>query len=199
MEFSEKQKQILKVAKQLFSTKGYAETSMRDLAEALDLKASSIYSHFSSKEAILLTICEKNFERMVEIKTEIESMEATPEEKFERYCFLHLQSVYHHPETYHLYYKYSMLLDDMVQRRFGMYNYEYFVFICNLTKGLLPNEVELDNFIPNSSALFVIDTLSTLPSFINPAHADLEALVKDLAYRIIYGYHHDMKSNWLWV
>lgn len=40
----------------LFSEKGYVETSMREIAEKCNIKASSIYNHFKSKEEILDTI-----------------------------------------------------------------------------------------------------------------------------------------------
>ncbi|WP_106403657.1 TetR/AcrR family transcriptional regulator [Actinocorallia populi] len=45
--------QLLEVAAGLFATKGYAETTMRDIADATGILAGSIYHHFSSKEAML--------------------------------------------------------------------------------------------------------------------------------------------------
>ncbi|MEO3787948.1 TetR/AcrR family transcriptional regulator [Actinocorallia sp. B10E7] len=48
-----RREQLLEVAVELFATKGYAETTMRDIAEATGILAGSIYHHFSSKEAML--------------------------------------------------------------------------------------------------------------------------------------------------
>ena len=45
--------EILDVARDLFARHGYAATSMRDIAEADGIKASSLYSHFRSKAEIL--------------------------------------------------------------------------------------------------------------------------------------------------
>jgi AcrR family transcriptional regulator len=45
--------EILEVARELFARHGYAATSMRDIAHADGIKASSLYSHFSSKAEIL--------------------------------------------------------------------------------------------------------------------------------------------------
>ena len=53
-----KKQLILEAAARLFRDKGYAATSMRDLARAVDLKASSLYNHIGSKEEILQNISE---------------------------------------------------------------------------------------------------------------------------------------------
>jgi AcrR family transcriptional regulator len=44
---------ILNCALNLFCEKGYSETSIRDIASAVGIKAGSLYNHFSSKEEIL--------------------------------------------------------------------------------------------------------------------------------------------------
>ena len=47
------------MASALFSSRGYAATSMRDIARALDLQGGSLYSHIPSKEAVLAAIVEE--------------------------------------------------------------------------------------------------------------------------------------------
>lgn len=44
---------VLTAALEMFSDQGYAATSMRDLAEQLNLQASSLYSHYRSKDELL--------------------------------------------------------------------------------------------------------------------------------------------------
>ena len=44
---------ILEAAIEMFATKGFEASSVRDLARAVGIKAPGIYSHFTSKEAIL--------------------------------------------------------------------------------------------------------------------------------------------------
>ncbi len=43
---------ILDSAFALFSTKGFTETSMRDIADAVGIKAASLYNHFSGKQEL---------------------------------------------------------------------------------------------------------------------------------------------------
>ena len=47
---------IFDVSLELFSKKGYDSVSLREIAEEVGIKKSSIYSHYSSKEAILMDI-----------------------------------------------------------------------------------------------------------------------------------------------
>ena len=48
-----KKELIYKEAALLFKEKGYQKASMRDLADRVNLKVSSLYSHIGSKEEIL--------------------------------------------------------------------------------------------------------------------------------------------------
>jgi AcrR family transcriptional regulator len=49
--------EMLDGAARLFATKGYDAASMRDIAEELAVRPSSLYHHFPSKDRILFEIC----------------------------------------------------------------------------------------------------------------------------------------------
>jgi AcrR family transcriptional regulator len=54
------------VASELFQANGYAATSVRDIARALDIQAASMYAHVASKEDVLWSIVDRaasQFER----------------------------------------------------------------------------------------------------------------------------------------
>ena len=56
---------IFNISIDLFSKKGYDSVSLREIADGVGIKKSSIYSHYPSKEAILMDILEY-FERQFE-------------------------------------------------------------------------------------------------------------------------------------
>ncbi|MCO6492256.1 MAG: TetR family transcriptional regulator [Phaeodactylibacter sp.] len=86
-------KQIIQeAAVRLFRDKGYSATSMRDLADAVNLKASSLYNHISSKEEILKDICFENAHRFLDGMKEVESLPGTPAEKVEALLRLHIRA-----------------------------------------------------------------------------------------------------------
>jgi len=68
---------ILDAAAVLFSQRGYNGTALRDIANALDMKAGSLYYHFESKEQMVLEILTLGMKNI--ISTVINRVEALPE------------------------------------------------------------------------------------------------------------------------
>src|SRR5687767_4966439 len=56
---------ILDAATHLFSEKGYAGTTMRDIAKAVGVLPGSLYAHIEAKEVVLLEIVESGIDRFV--------------------------------------------------------------------------------------------------------------------------------------
>ena len=54
---------MLDAACQLFADRGYRGTSMKDIAEALGVRAPSLYNHVTSKQEILFAIMDKAMDR----------------------------------------------------------------------------------------------------------------------------------------
>lgn len=54
-----RREEILQAAGELFGGRGYHATSMRELAQALELRGSSLYAHIASKEDLLWDIVER--------------------------------------------------------------------------------------------------------------------------------------------
>lgn len=69
---------IFDVSLDLFSKKGYDSVSLREIAEEVGIKKSSIYSHYPSKEAILMDIFDYFTERFDIDDEEIQLTENNP-------------------------------------------------------------------------------------------------------------------------
>lgn len=58
-----RRREIEDVASSLFRERGYAGTSVRDIARALDIQGASLYAHMTSKEDVLWAIVERMADR----------------------------------------------------------------------------------------------------------------------------------------
>ena len=54
---SSRKQEIFNKALSLMKTKGYANTTVRDIASAVNMEAASLYNHISSKEDLLALTC----------------------------------------------------------------------------------------------------------------------------------------------
>jgi len=82
---------LLEAAARLFSSKGYRETSMRDIAAEVDMLVGSIYYHFKSKEELLIAVYREGVRRFtVAMDGALEQSSQDPWNKLERVCVAHL-------------------------------------------------------------------------------------------------------------
>jgi AcrR family transcriptional regulator len=61
---------VLDAARLLFADRGYHGTSMKDIAEALGVRAPSLYNHVASKQEILYAIMDKAMDRALAAQEE---------------------------------------------------------------------------------------------------------------------------------
>ena len=92
MDISKKQ-MIMEAAAGLFRDRGYAATSMRDLAKSVHLQASSLYNHIKSKQELLQKICFQNAQHFLDGIEKIEQDYTTPASQIEQLIKLHLDIV----------------------------------------------------------------------------------------------------------
>jgi TetR/AcrR family transcriptional regulator, cholesterol catabolism regulator len=84
---------ILRKAAAMFREKGFAATSMRDLAEAVGIEAASLYNHIRSKNEILEAIC---FDVANIFNTNMDEVEASSQKsitKIETLLRFHIQQM----------------------------------------------------------------------------------------------------------
>jgi AcrR family transcriptional regulator len=70
--------QILEVAARLFTSKGYAATSTREIAEAVGIRQASLYYHFAGKGEIVTEVLAQTIRPTVDSVARIESLTGDP-------------------------------------------------------------------------------------------------------------------------
>ena len=80
---------ILQEASEQFAKRGFAETSMRDIASSVGVQAASIYSHFSSKEEILWQIIRETTRDLVRLQEAALAEVEGPYERLRTFAYVH--------------------------------------------------------------------------------------------------------------
>jgi TetR/AcrR family transcriptional regulator, cholesterol catabolism regulator len=86
-----RKEQVIRKAAELFREKGYAASSMRDLAQKLGIEAASLYSHIKSKEEILQNLCFDMAAEFIKSLNSVESKQASATEKLTQGIIGHIQ------------------------------------------------------------------------------------------------------------
>ena len=90
MKVLDRKSEILQVATNLITEKGYNAVSMRDLAKAMDMKAASLYNHITNKQEILSTIILEISEAFTNGMSVISSEKISAIEKLKQLIGLHI-------------------------------------------------------------------------------------------------------------
>ncbi len=85
--------ELLAAAERLFSQRGYEATSVRDIAEALDIKAGSLYAHIETKEDLLWEILTAAADRFFAAVQPIVQSNLVTVEKLRRCIAAHVQVI----------------------------------------------------------------------------------------------------------
>jgi AcrR family transcriptional regulator len=100
IESGARRREIDEVASELFHANGYAATSVRDIARALDIQGASLYAHVASKEDVLWSIVDgaaTAFEAKAD-EAESETATADPVERLAALVEAHVDVVTADPE-----------------------------------------------------------------------------------------------------
>jgi TetR/AcrR family transcriptional regulator, cholesterol catabolism regulator len=88
---------LLDAAAALFSKKGYAATSTREIAEILGIRKASLYYHMENKEDLLYAICKSSLERIrVDVAAALKDVKSDdPLERIRALIRAHLENLVH--------------------------------------------------------------------------------------------------------
>ncbi|MEX0997561.1 MAG: TetR/AcrR family transcriptional regulator [Flavobacteriaceae bacterium] len=94
-----RKKEILSKAAKLFKKRGYSAVTMRDIAEALNIKAASLYNHINSKQEILSTVVIGVAENFTMGMQQIKNQPLTTQEKLKKIIELHIDLTIKSPDA----------------------------------------------------------------------------------------------------
>ncbi|MCP1335514.1 TetR/AcrR family transcriptional regulator [Futiania mangrovi] len=179
--------QILLAAAQLFSQKGYAETTLRQVAEKVSLKPASVYYHFESKEQILEEVLNAG---IVYIKTSVETAlagvpaDAAFRDRFNAAVRAHLRVMLDHRDEAGTYIRVYSNLPPIAKFRSRKARQEY----TNIWRALLEDaqargdiaqDVDLGLFLP-----FILGAMNRAAEWYTPKRGTIPQLA-DLITRLV--------------
>lgn len=99
MKIIDRKTEIINCAARLFKEKGYSAVTMRDIAQAMNIKAASLYNHIKSKQEILVLIVIDIAEEFTSVMNDIVSSDITTIQKIEKVIHLHIDITLRNPEA----------------------------------------------------------------------------------------------------
>jgi len=92
--------EIIREAAQLFRERGYAGTTVRDLAKAVGVTSGNLFHHFGTKEAILLCVVEQGIGQAIDLIERKRSTKRNPRSRMAAMIGAHLEALLEgSPET----------------------------------------------------------------------------------------------------
>lgn len=95
----DRKSEIVAIASKLFREKGYSAVTVRDIAQAMDIKAASLYNHISSKQEILHLMIINIAEQYTNTISEILDSSETTLSKLQRVIKLHIDITVENPDA----------------------------------------------------------------------------------------------------
>jgi len=187
LEVITRKQEILKVASSLFRIKGYAATSMRDIAREMGMEAASLYNHIASKQRIISGLLMEVAELFTSGMEEIKTSNATPIMQLEALIALHVDLTVSHTNAISLLPAEWVHLEEPTLKAFislrDAYESDFRELIQNAVKANQLARVDVD------VALFsILSTLRWLYSWYTKyQRKDVEILKKELIQNLLYG------------
>lgn len=155
-----RKEEIVQTAEMLFKKKGYSAVTMRDIAQAMGIKAASLYNHIQSKQQILSEIIIAIGEEFTEGMEEIVVAELSSVEKLEQIIQLHMRITMKNPSRMATMNNDWMHLEEQLDYYLSLRrNYEE-SFRQILTKGV--EDGELKEINPEIILFSILSTLRSL-------------------------------------
>lgn len=96
---SPREAQLYETACKLFREKGYAATTMREIAADMGIEAASLYSYIASKEDLLAGICFERADKFIRALDEVNDIYFNAAEKLQMAVQAHVEIITENPSA----------------------------------------------------------------------------------------------------
>jgi TetR/AcrR family transcriptional regulator, cholesterol catabolism regulator len=115
---SARRTQLLSIAAELFATRGYSQTTVRDIADEAGILSGSLYHHFDSKEAMLEEILRQFMDGLLSRFTAIVEGSANPRETLDELIRASFATIHAESHAVALYQNEAALLNHVPEFEF---------------------------------------------------------------------------------
>lgn len=187
MKITDRKLEIITVSAKLFKEKGYSAVTMRDIAQAMNIKAASLYNHIKSKQEILVLIIIEIAEEFTNVMNEIVASKTTVVSKIERVIHLHIDITLRNADALACLNNDWMHLTDDELRYFIKMREEYETnFRKIINEGVLDGE--LKNINQEVVVFSILSTLRTMYLWYNKTKAlDAQTLLNAITTVFLKG------------
>jgi AcrR family transcriptional regulator len=187
MKTNSRKEEIIATASRLFYEKGYTAVSMRDIATALNIKASSLYNHIISKQEILSEIILKVAKEFTVGMESVVAENSSAIKKIEKVIELHIDITVNYSEAIAALNNDWMHLGKEDLKAFVKMREDYEQNFRNIIK----QGIEVGEIKPNHPEVILFSILSTLRTlylwYQKRGKVDVNILKKDMVTVLIKG------------
>lgn len=184
-----RQQEILNVALELFYKRGFADTSMRDIAEVMNVKAASLYAHIKSKEEIMEWISEDVSTRFMQKYDALKNPNLSALERVSILVNNHLLSMYHNVKLYDVFFTniYRLKVDFKDQQKYFQKINDYKDLAEDIIREYLLSLGLKDDENLMLTTKFSLNVLNNVYRYIPEENFDLEKYIRFLQNVLLYG------------
>lgn len=183
-----RKEQVIRKAAELFREKGYAASSMRDLAQKLGIEAASLYSHIKSKEEILRNLC---FDMAAEFRKSLEAVEnqkVPASEKLRLGIIGHIQVMAKDLTASAVFMNEHRHLSQPYLRDFLLLRINYINRFKNIIEDGIKSGEFKENINTKLSVMTLFSSLNWMPQWYDPdGKIDSESIGQQLSEMLING------------
>lgn len=184
-----RQQEILNVALELFYKRGFADTSMRDIAEVMNVKAASLYAHIKSKEEIMEWISDDVSNRFMKRYNDLKNPNISAQEKVRVLVVSHLAAMYNNVKMFDVFFTniYRLKVDFKEQHKYFQKINDYKDLAEEVIKEYLLSLGLKDDENLMLTTKFSLNVLNNVYRYIPEENFDLERHIRFLQNVLLYG------------